>query len=279
MPATASSIPDIYGYSDFRGFLQDFLKARKQADPAFSRRSWGADLGLNSPALLTMILRGKRVPSEETAERFGDYFRFDSRQRDYFETLVKLERAKSSPERSARYMERLRELHPKRVMKIIPYDLFAAVSQWECWALREMVQSADFKENPSWISRKLKGRISPKQAKDAIDTLLKAGMLDRDRNGRLVPADADIGTLADQGKEAVKRFHEQMIDITKESVRSVAVEKREISGSTFNIDPADLPTLKEELRKARKEIYRRFEKPGGTATYQLSVHLVPLTEE
>jgi uncharacterized protein (TIGR02147 family) len=108
--------------------------------------------------------------------------------------------------------------------------------------------------------------------------LIKTGLLERNKLGRLIPKDQHIGTLADTAHEAIKRFHEQMIGLALDSIRSVDLEKREISGSTFNIDPADLPALKAELRRTRKELYRRFEKPKANATYQLNVQLFPLTD-
>ena len=272
-----SALPDIYKYSDYRRFLNDYCGAQRAKTATFSQRRWSASLGLKSPAALAMILRGQRNPSHEVVDRMAEYFGFSPAQRMYFETLVKLSRASQSPDMATRYIEQLRQMHPKREMHIIPYDLFAAISNWYCLAIREMVQSADFREDPEWIAKKLRGRLSAKKVSDAIATLLKAGLLKRDGAGRLQPSDADIGTLADTADEAVKRFHEQMIELAAEAIRSVPVEERDISGSTFNIDPNDLPALKEEMRRLRKELYKKYEKPAGSATYQLGFQLIPLT--
>ena len=278
MKAFRGAVPDLYKYTNYQLFLTDYWTSQKIATPAFSRRIWSTNLGIKSPATLTMILRGNRKPSPEIVDRLTTYFGFNSGQRSYFETLVKYAKSRNRPEVSVRYAERLRDLNPRKDIKQISYDLFAAVSNWECWTIREMVQSADFREDPTWIARKLCGRVSPKRVSDAIETLLKAELLTRNSDGKLIPRDTQIGTLADHADEAVKRAHEQLIAITLNAIRTVPVENRDIGGTTFNMDPADLPALKEELRRARKEIYSRFEKLNGTATFQLGFHLVPLTD-
>lgn len=270
--------PNIYLFTDFRAYLNAYFQTKKIEKPAFSTRKWCQDLNLKSPATLNMILRGKRNPGQNIVEQFSEYFYFNSSQKEYFETLVKLAKAKNNSEYSTRYMERLRSIHPEKDFRRIEYDLFSAISSWQCFAIRELVNQEGFREDSEWISRRLRGKISPKKVKDSIEILLKTNFLERNSDGFLIQKDAQIGTLADTANEAIKRFHEQMIGLALDSVRSVPVEDRDISGSTFNVDPADLPALKDELRKARQEIYRRFEKPKAKATYQLNFQLFPLTD-
>jgi len=278
MKAHERSLPNIYDFSDYKSFLNAFFQAKKQGNRGFSTRRWCHDLGLKSPATLNMILRGKRNAGQDIVDRFTEYFRFSAQQRDYFENLVKLAKSKGDSERSVRYMEKLRGIHPSRQFHLLNFDVFTAVSNWYCFAIREMVTQPGFREDPAWISKKLRGKVSPKKVTDAIEALVRAKFLCRDANGFLKQTQEHIGTSADTANEAVKRFHEQMIGLALDSVRSVSVETRDISGSTFNIDPADLPALKADLRKLRQDLYRRYEKPQGPATYQICFQLFPLTE-
>lgn len=267
----------VYQFTDYRAFLHAHVDATKATNPAFSMRSWCARLGFKSPATLNMILRGKRHPGAGAVAQFVSYFQFSQNQREYFERLVDLAKAKDNPMRLAHALEALRQIHPDRELHLVDLDTFAVNSNWYFFALREMVSSADFREEPEWISRKLYMRVSPKKTSDAIDLLLKTGWLVRDAHGFLNASESQITTNADISHEAIKRFHEQMLDLAKLSIRSTPVPLRDIAGSTFNIDLSELPAFKAELRKMRRQLYQRFERPKANATYQLNVQLFPLT--
>jgi uncharacterized protein (TIGR02147 family) len=278
MKETRTPIPSVYEFTDFRGFLRTYFESKKRESRAFSTRRWSRDLGVSSPATLNMVLTGKRNPGPQLVDRLTRYFSFSKPQKQYFETLVKLAKVKDSPELSVNVLADLRDLHPKKEIREIPYDLFEAISSWYCLAIREMSQSHDFEEKPEWIAQKLKGRVSPAKVAAALRTLESAGLLSRGHDRRLKPAEMQIGTLADKADEAIKRFHEQTTQLALESIRTAPVSLRDFGGSTFNMDPADLPSLKADLRQMRREIYQRYEKISASATFQLNVQLFPLTE-
>jgi uncharacterized protein (TIGR02147 family) len=269
--------PNLYDFTDYRSFLVAYFGAKKKSAASFSLRAWSAKLGVTSPASLNMILRGKRNPGPELLDRLNSYFKFSVQQRKYFEGLVKLEKSKKDPARLAHALEDLTTLHPAKKMALIDFDTFSVVSNWYFFAIREMVNSSDFQEDPDWISKRLKRKISAKKAHEALDILTRTGLLTRNNEGKLVSRDSQITTNADVSNEALKRFHEEMISLAQSSVREVSVPLRDISGSTFNIAVEDLPALKEELRRVRKELYQRFERPQAPNTYQLNFQLFPLT--
>lgn len=269
---------NIYGYSSFRVFLADYILCQKKSSRFFSQRKFSKDLGVKSQGTLTMILKGKRNPSSDLVNRMASAMGLSNPQRIYFENLAQLAKVEGQPEKASLYIERLRALHPNKEMKIIPYEMFFSLSNWYCLPIREMVQAEDFIEDPAWISKKLKRKITSKQAQAALENLQKAGLLVRDSSGKLQSADKEINTQADWADEGVKRFHEQMLTLAKDSLRNTPVLERDFGGSTFNIDPKDLPELKRKVREFRRTLYQAFEKPKGTATYQLNVQLFPLTQ-
>lgn len=274
-----AATPDLFEYTNYRSYLADYFADQKKKNSGFSTRAWCKRLALKSPATLNMILRGHRNPSAKLVDDFTRYFRFSNRQKEYFEALVRLAKVEGESDESLRFMETLRKIHPTKEFKLLDYDCFAAISTWYCFAIREMVSWANFVNDPAWIARRLTGRISPKKLAEAIDLLIRVGLISQNAKGQLKAQDQHISTLADHANEAVKRFHEQILTLAQESIRSVAVDERDFGGSTFNMDPKDLPALKEELRRTRNEIYRRFEKPKAEMTYQMSFIIFPLTKK
>ncbi len=275
--ATSAS-PNLYQFTSYRAFLVEYLSMQKKRKPSFSLRNWCKQLGVKSPSTLNMILRGKRNPGPELVDLLVAYFGFSKNQKEYFEALVKLEKAKKDSSRSTRVMETLRSLHPENNFNLIDFDIFSVISNWYFYAIKEMSSREDFREDPEWISNQLFKRIPPKTAKEALSILLRTGLFKRDGRGFLQATNQQITTGADISHEGLKRFHEQMTELARESIRTVPIEYRDISSSTFNLDPQDLPAFKQELRKIRRELYLRFEKPKAKATYQLNFQLFPLTK-
>ncbi len=269
--------PTIYDFTDYRAFLSSYLEHKKSTLSYFSLRTWCQRLGLKSPSTLNMILKGTRNPGEEVIHKFKQYFNFNSEQKEYFEGLVRLSKCNGHEERRIEILEKLRELHPKKNISIMDFETFSTISKWYFLAIREMIDLRDFKESPTWIASKLKNKITSKEVKDALDIMKKLNILTIDKSGKLVQTKKQIGTEADVSQEAIKRFHEQMLMLAQSSIREVSVEERDISGTTFNIDPKDLPLLKNELRKIRQSFYQKYESKPGKATYQLNIQLFPLT--
>jgi uncharacterized protein (TIGR02147 family) len=69
-----------------------------------------------------------------------------------------------------------------------------------------------------------------------------------------------------------------MIDHAKESIRSVDVLERDITGMTLNVKLEDLARAKDFIKKFRRDFLKHFEAVQGDETYQLNVQLFPLTQ-
>ena len=64
---------NIYDYSDYRNFLQDFYELEKSLDSSFSYRVFAAAVEMDA-SLLLKILQGKRHVSTKSIESFVQFF-------------------------------------------------------------------------------------------------------------------------------------------------------------------------------------------------------------
>lgn len=267
----------IFKYISYRSFLNDFFIAHKKEKYGFSIRMWSKQLGFKSPATLNMILRGHRNPGIEAQEKLAQYFKFSGREKEYFYELVRLERFRDNEEIRFNILKRIQKLNPNDDFKIIDFDLFSIISNWYVYAIREMINSKNFKEGPQWIANKLNNVITVAQVKEALNSLERSGMVERADNGRLKVTNAQISTPFDIANEAGKCFHEEMISKAKESIRNCSPDKRDISAITFNMDLNDLEAFKKDIIKFRRSLYRKYENLKADNTYQLNIQLFPLT--
>ncbi len=264
-------------FTDYRAFLAAHAQEMKRRNSLWSFGAWARHLGLRTTSSLTKIINGARNPGEVISKRLVDYFRFDSDEEQHFRDLVNLQKLRKHPQMNAFLLEKFGAKNELEDFIQVDEATFSTLSEWYCYAIREMVSLDGFLEDPNWISEKLLFSVPPMEVKKAIAKLIKSGLLKRGKNGRLELGHVRINTKNDVASEAIRRYHEQSLDNAKTVLRTVAVDQREISSSTFGIDPKDMPEAKEMLRRFRKRFARSLEKQKGKQIYQLEVAFFPIT--
>ena len=81
----------IKNYSNYRDFLIDYVNFKK-TNPQWSLGVWKRQLKLKSVSTLTMILKGQRDPGPRLIQSFNQYFKFNEEEKNYFESLVGLQK-------------------------------------------------------------------------------------------------------------------------------------------------------------------------------------------
>ncbi len=267
----------VFDYSDYRVFLKEFHRAKKSARSGWSYSVWAKQLKLKSPSSLVMIVKGQRNPSDSLVQVLTRQLELGLKEAEYFSDLVQLHKNQHDPRLSILLMERLARRHRADQFRQVDLDAFAAISNWYYYAIRELVGMPGFQESPLWISRRLRFRVSPPEARKALVTLVKIGLLKRDRSGKLQAADLHVETSSVMGGEAMRRFHEQALENAKTSLRTVEVEGREIIGTSFVMPRKKMAHAKEQLRKFLNEFCDRLEDPSGDGVFHLELALYPLT--
>lgn len=268
----------VFDYSDYRQLLRDFYWERKKSRAhAWSLGIWARQLGLKSPSTLAMILKGSRNPGPELTGKLAKTLRLGPKEIEYFEDLVTLKKHQDDPRLSVLIMEKLGKQHPSGQFQLLDADTFYLISNWYNYAIREMVNLRDFREDSKWISEQIHFKVTPKEVDEAIEALLRLNLLKRNERGRLVSSAGTLTTNNDIADEGIKRFHEQTLGNASEALRKIDPSRREIIGITFCMRESKLAEAKGILRKFRTEFGRLFESGDGDAVYHLELAFIPLT--
>ncbi|MEQ1666138.1 MAG: TIGR02147 family protein, partial [Bdellovibrionales bacterium] len=207
---------NIFNYSDYRTFLRDHVQTQKESKPLWSLGQWSRRLEFANTSVLTNILNGVRHPGQNIVERFVDYFQFSDEENNYFRNLVRLQKKYSDPELRVLIMEKLKNSHPEKKFKLLDDETFQMISKWHYYAIRELVNLSDFKEDIAWIRARLKFEVSIPDIKKALKDLERLSLLARDAKGCLMYAGGSVRSSTDVALEGLKRFHEEMIAIARE---------------------------------------------------------------
>ncbi len=246
-------IVGVYAYLDYRAFLRDYYAAKKAASRGFSYRSFSKRAGVASPNYLKLVIEGKRSLSAKMAERFAQACGLDPDASRFFAHLVGFNQAKTSTER-AQYYDKLTGFQRYRQAHKLEIAHAAYYSDWYMPAIRELAASLHFKEDPEWIADHLIPKITPLQAQRALETLSDLGLLVRDKQGRLVQADALLSTGPETRGLHITAFHRAMTQRAIESIDLVPAPERDISSLTLCVGRSGLRILKERLQQVRREL-------------------------
>lgn len=270
---------EIFNYTDYRTFLKDYFKHRKEVQPSFSLGVWSKALGVSSTAVLVNVLNGKRNPGEMISAKFSNYFAFAPKEQQYFQDLIGLSKVQNDPRLSLALMEKMGRANPDGTFRLLDDQTFSAISKWFYYALREMVSLPHFKEDPDWIRDHLEYEVTSKEIKKAIEDLLKLSLLEKDNNGKLKATTRNISMSHDVASEAVKRYHEQVMENGKVSIRKHSLKERDFSSVTINIREENISALKEFLKEFREQVNELFEENAHSSrVFQLNMQLIPLTK-
>lgn len=126
---------------------------------------------------------------------------------------------------------------------------------------------------------KLRGEVSPAQARRSLRLLERLGLIRRDPDGKLRQDQPPLSSGDEVSSLAAYRFHQNMMEKAKEALRETPAPQRDISSVTLAVTREGSDKIKHKIRQFRKEILAMAEDAGqGEAVYQMNIQFFNLTE-
>jgi uncharacterized protein (TIGR02147 family) len=270
---------NIQHFSDYRVFLQAYAQDMKRQKKNWSYGAWALKLGLKTTSSITKIINGEREAGPQLIEQLVHYFKFNSKQAQYFRDLVQLQKIKHDPRLSVLLMEKMGKDSPQSLSRIMDEKSFLIISNWYCLAVRELCRLKKFQENPEWIAEEFLFKVTAREINTALKTLISLDLLKRDNKGRLRLADGRLDTSHDIASEAIKRYHEQMLEHAQSALRTIPVHEREITSTTLVMSSEKLQKAKELIRDFKIKFEQIMEEDSGDKVFQFQIQLFPLTKK
>jgi uncharacterized protein (TIGR02147 family) len=270
---------DIFNYLDYRHYLKDFYREKKEAQgSSFSYRSFSRAAGLSSPNFLKLVMDGKRNLGPDGIRKFIKALKLNKEGAEHFRNLVVFNQADKTEARSQAYQKLARS---KRFSEIreIEKDHFAYFASWHHAAIRELVLLNDFQEDPNWIAKKLRPRITVQAAQESLDLLKRLGFIKQNEKGQLVQSERNIATRPEVISLAVANFHRQMMKKATESIERTAASNRDISSLTVSLSKKGFVEAKRRIQEFRRELNILLsEEKDLDAVYQINFQIFNLSE-
>lgn len=269
-------IPSILDFDDYRAFLRDLYAARKRARAGYSYRKFASDLGFSPSNFLHLVVSGKRNLSRDAVETIKKNVKWTAQQRKYFQNLVLLDQEESDAARTGYRAELDKILGRSR--KTLNPDHEAYFSKWYVPVIREIVALKDFVPDLGWIAHKLDGRIDRVLAREALQILVRLGMLVK-RGKTWVQSDEHLATPSEITSDMIHDYHREMLKLSLSSL-DLAPEKRDVSAMTMSLTPVQFEWLKQRVVDFRDELQQELQGMDSgdhTLVAQLNIQLFPVT--
>jgi uncharacterized protein (TIGR02147 family) len=268
--------PNVFEYEDVGLFLNDwleYLKANKKI--SLRQLTKASEISVGS---LSMILNGKRRFTEKALQKILIHLKLNPQERRFLELLHAVGESESAEVRVEALSEMSR-LSAYRKANQKEHDIYKYLTKWFYVAIREMILLPDFKEDPAWIQKRLRGRIGLQEVAEAIAFLEDRRLVIRDVNGRLSLPEFDLQCKEGVHKISLGEFHRQVLELAHKSIHEVARDQRYILGRTVAISTSEFHQAKEIFDEALRKIESLGR--GGEASkevYHFELAAFPMTD-
>lgn len=252
----------------FRRLLQKKYEELRFENPLFSRRAFSKSIGLSAGAI-SEIFNGQRHVSLKLAKRIVEKLGLDPQSR--MEIFSAFEKHKKKPRRVR--SKTIAAPDPEYLR--LSADQFRVIGDWYHFAIWMLMKTSDFISDVTWISNRL--GLNSAIVRAAIDRLKRLGLVSEDEYGNFTTSDPAVFTPDDVSNASLRLLHFELLQKSRTALETLPVEDRDFTGYMLNLNPSQLPRVKEKIRKFQDELSAEFESQPQPEVYQLCVQLFPLT--
>jgi uncharacterized protein (TIGR02147 family) len=270
---------DIYQYTEYRTFLNDYFVEQKKTNSIFSHQYFARKAGIRSSGFVLHVIKGQRNLTRAVTLKIARAMKLTDTQTEYLEDLVSFDQAKTQSDREHYFSI----IYAKRKnIKVSPLldQQYEFYSTWYHCIIRELVTMLEKNNDFQNISKLLVPAITPKQAKSSLNLLVKLGLLKRVKDGSYRQDQPFIAGGGRIRNTMLIRYQREMLQqameawdrfpITDISMHTLTLS---ISNELFNRIPGEIANFKKRLLEMAAN-----EKNKPERIFHLNINLFPVTK-
>lgn len=275
---------EITQYTDYVLFIIDLIEYKRNVT-GFSYRVFCRNSGFKSPSYLKWIIEKVRPISLKSIHKFIAGLSLDKQEAHYFTLMVNYKEAKDPQTKRFFYEQMLawQQRHKSSLTK----DAYEYLSHWYFVAIRELIASNDFKDDPRWIRDRIGGNLTLWDIKNSFETLERLKLIKRNKQGRWVQTTKDLHTKSEVKSLAAYSYHTEMLDLAQQALTKRSAEERNYQSLVALISEKTYSGLNAKIQKFQLELVdylQQEEKKQNKSKpcaeqelYALNMQMLPLT--
>jgi uncharacterized protein (TIGR02147 family) len=283
----AMSAPALGAYTDYRAYLRDFYRYKRQQSKKdlrpYSYATFAAAADIRSPNYLKLIIENQRNLSSEMVKKFSRALGHGKEEMEEFQALVDYCQAIEPLDRN-RYLKVLSDIRVRQQLKAgeIKAETWEKVPSWVAWVLHAMTEQNGVHFNIDVLTRLMRGKARPDEIRKSLEKLLESGELVKGEDGQVSKGRELMSGSESVPVALVRKLQSELIYLGLESLFQDAPQEREFGAMTVALTEAEFEQLKFELRQFRKrwtkDISVQRTQSKGDRVFQLNIQLFPVTQ-
>ncbi|MCQ2103625.1 MAG: TIGR02147 family protein [Fibrobacter sp.] len=264
---------DIYQFTHFRKYLEEYQAARAQQEPGFTRTEICNLLGMEkSRSYFADVLRGKKV-SPRMVAKFIEILGLEKKEAKYFETMVQVDQAKNDTIRKAAMEDLLRQ-HPNP-QHIINTDAYEYYNHWYHSALFAILDAMDVGDDMAPVQKRIFPKVPLGKLCDSLELLQRLGLARKNENGFWKPTRESISSGPYNNAELIRQYQLQCFELSKQALITPPKSPTVMSTMTFSISSEAYKELEAAVQEFKAKARRIIgeDKAKADSVYQLNLHL------
>ena len=266
-------IIDIFQFTNFRKYLDEYQVARVQTDPDFTRAGACALLGLpKTRSYYNDIIKGKKL-SDRMVPKFVEVLGLNKKEARYFETMVNMDQAKTATERNA-FFEELLKQHPDS-HRILDEDAYEYYNHWYNSVLFAALDVVDVSDDLEPVQKLFFPKVSVGTLKRSLELMERLGFVRKNEKGFWKNCRDSVNSGAYNNSDLVRQYQLQCFELSKQAL--LANDERSSDMGTFTFSASDdaFKAIAKEIQglKARVRKIIMLDKKKATGVHQLNIHL------
>ncbi len=270
-------MPLIYNYLNYRLYLNDFFEEEKGKSDGITKALLMKKMNISSSGFLTNVLAERSNLTKLQAEEVADYLSLGKYEKPYFLTLVEFNQAKSIELKN----ELCDELYSIRKLKVKNLDdeQLSLFTEWYYVVIRELVNYISIKDDYKFVAKQVNPSIRPHQAKKAIKSLEKAGLIKQNDYGYYEQVDKHISAAKEVENLNIANFQLKTMDLAKRAFEKIDFAERDISTMSMTFSSESYKEAVTEIQRFRKRMAQiAKEEQNADQVYQCNIQLFPLSK-
>lgn len=277
----------VYDYTDPITFLRDWFVMRKASNRRYSHRVFARAAGVSNPSALLNVISGRRRLTGHTVDAFVRGLRLEEAEAEHFRLLVSWH-LEEDPETRARLREAVQIARKRALVRELVGHEPDFLRTWYEPAILELARCEGFQPDPRWVADHLVPPIRVEDAKEALDTLVRLGLLAVGDDGALTRRDVSMKTPEVVRRLSVRMYHQEMLERAQAALERVwnkdpalTPENCWFGGVTIAVPKALVPRLRKEVVELQHRMMALADADAEARERVMQFHflLFPLTTD
>jgi len=244
--------------------LNEVFETRQEKNEKYSLRAYARDLGLDPSTLSKVLQRQRNFPLgkvEQVVRNLG--LQFDEKI-DFSNSILK-----------TRGMIVPANKNPAVPLKLSQDEHFRILSEWEHFALFSLIETAGFKNDIVWMTKRL--NLSTQRCEQVLQTLISVGLVKENNDGTLQLVEKMLSSSDGVSSLALRLAHQRELGLAQQSLKIHNVTERDFSSLTISANRNQLQKAQKLTRQYLTELMELMQHGERDDVFQISVQIFPLT--